>query len=200
MGAGASDYFILSAIVLHESYWTDVMVALGNQRSEFMKVYRFDTSRELHAGEMIGRTGKKYGDINKSDRLMMLRNALKLESTIRDIRVINVVVDKRNKGFEFDVFATAWDTLINRFENTIEHGNFPNPRRCRIEDESCFDDKGMIIVDETDEVKLRLLIRKMRHKNLLPSRYGQGETVRHDLKYVIEDPLHKQSETSMLIQ
>ena len=190
----SSRYFILSAIILHESRWTAVMTRFANQRNEFKEHYGFDPDLELHASHMMGRSSKKYTKWNKQQRHMMLRHAIALEATMADsIRVMNVVIDKKKHGYPYDPFTKAWDALINRFENTIEHGNFPGARNPG-------DDTGMIIVDETDEKKLRLLTRKMRWNNVVPSQLFPGGTVEHNLRCVIEDPLHKRSETSMLIQ
>lgn len=195
MGNGASELFILSALVIHESRWTDVMTRLHEQRVVFEERYGLPVGVELHAGEMLGRTSKTYSAIGKRDRALMLRDTVKLEAEMADsIRSINVVNDKRCKSFGYDVFGITWDVLINRFENTIEHGNFPYP------DGSNGRESGLIIVDETDEKKLRQLVRKMRHGNYITSMYDHDVKVRHDLKYVIEDPLHKRSDTSMLIQ
>ena len=191
---GSSSLFILSAIILHESYWTDVMTKLGEQRAEFRSRYGFGMDQELHACEMMGRTGKSYSHIGKADRASMLRQAVTLEASFDCLRVINVIVDKSDKDIGYDVFGHAWDALINRFEMTIEHDNFPHP------DDGASCDHGMIIVDETDEKKLRDLIRRMRHGNFIASKLEPGTYIRHDLRYVIEDALHQRSETSMLIQ
>lgn len=197
MSPGASDYFILSGMVIHESYWTSTLRAYADMRRSIQSKYGFQATRELHAGEMVGRAAKKYSDVKRSDRLLIFRDVLSFEASLNYARVINVVVDKRGKSFGFDAFSTAWDTLINRFENTIEHGNFPSP--CE-NSRSPFRESGLIIVDETDEVKLRTLVRRMRHANYIPSSVIPGTTVLHNLKFVIEDPLHKKSEWSPIIQ
>lgn len=194
MGPGCSDYFILSGLVLHESYWTDTNVAISEFRTRIESQYGLPICTELHAGEMLGRSGKDYRDISKSNRFDILRKTLDFESTLTNLRIINVVIDKRNKEQNCKVFEKAWDALINRFENTICYGNFPCPENYpKIQN-------GLIIVDETDEKKLRDLIRRMRHLNLIPSQFSYNDSVRHDLRYVIEDPLHKNSRHSQLIQ
>lgn len=197
MKQSSSRYFILSGMVVHEAYWTETLEQVHAMRIDLESRYGFEVMRELHAGEMLGRTTKQYRDIGKLDRVMMFRDVLSAEASMDKVRVINVVVDKQGKRYGFDVFGTAWDTIINRFENTIEHGNFPSPFGS---ERPPFVEKGMLIVDETDEVKLRRLIRHMRHRNMIPSSIHHGTHVRHDLKCVIEDPLHKQSQWSPLIQ
>lgn len=193
----SSRYFILSAMVMHEAYWTDTMNRIHEMRKRLLDSYGFPVMRELHAGEMLGRSSKKYSDIGKLDRMMIFRDVLRFEASLDKVRVVNVVVDKHGKSYGFSPFETAWDALINRFENTIRRGNFPNPYPNGI---APFKEKGLLIVDETDEKKLRDLIRRMRHGNIIPSAIDRGSTIRHDLTRVIEDPLHKQSEWSLPIQ
>ena len=194
---GSSRYFILSAMIVHEAYWTDTMTQIHGLRKALRDKYGFPVAVELHAGEMLGRSSKKYSAIGKLDRMMIFRDVLSFESTLEKIRILNVVVDKNGKSFGFSAFETAWDTLINRFENTIRHGNFPSPYDGG---GAPFSETGLLIVDETDEKKLRSLIRRMRHGNVIPSAIMPGSMIRHDLERVIEDPLHKQSEWSLPIQ
>ena len=197
MQASSSRYFILSGMVLHESYWTETMQKIADMRKHLESKYGFSHNKELHAGEMIGRSAAKYSDIKKVDRVLLFRDVLSFEATLQEARIINVVVDKKDLKFGQDPFYIAWDALINRFENTIEHNNFPFPE---IEKSAGIKNRGLLIVDETDEVKLRTLIRKMRHDNAIPSAIHRGQTIKHNLRFVIEDPLHKNSEWSLLIQ
>ena len=198
LGKGASDFFILSGLVVHESTWTDFLRAASSSLFDIYGRHGLDRKLELHAKDMLGRSSKPYSDISKVSRLMILRDVLTFEATqANSIRVINVVVDKTSKTFGYDVFGAAWDALINRFENTIEHGNFAILRPGTT---PAYPEHGMIIVDETDEKKLRDLIRRMRWRNLVPSGKQDGACYRHDLNWVIEDALHKQSQHSIPIQ
>lgn len=70
MNDGASRYFILSALVIPDEYWRRVMEKMATQRAEFKKRYGFPINGELHATEMLGRTGKDYADVGKVDRLI----------------------------------------------------------------------------------------------------------------------------------
>lgn len=70
------------------------------------------------------------------------------------------MVDKLGKGPGYDVFAQAWYALLMKFENTLSHKNFPGLRNV--------EDMGMVLSDNTDGGKLRGLIRRMRHINMIP--------------------------------
>ncbi|MES9861827.1 MAG: DUF3800 domain-containing protein [Candidatus Thiodiazotropha sp. 4PDIVS1] len=105
--------------------------------------------------------------------------------------IINVVVDKQNKAQEIDVFEMAWTTLIQRFHNTLSYKNFPGPQNA--------DDRGMLVVDRTDEVKLRNMTRRMRRYNPIPSAYG-GASLAKPITTIVEDAVHRDSLHSYFIQ
>lgn len=196
MGTGASDFFILSALVIHEMAWFDTMLAISNMRAQLYGRYGFESKDEIHAEKLLGRSKGEAPSMSRLSRILMLRDVIRFEATLVDsVRLINVVVDKRNKGFGYDVFTVAWNTLINRFENTIRYGNFPTPRP-----ETATQEKGFIIVDETDQKKLLALVRQMRWDNSVPSRIYPGTVTTSNLRCVIEDPMHKQSDLSLPIQ
>ena len=197
MGEGSSDFLVLSGLIVHERHWIEVQERVAELRGEINKEYGLPASVELHAGEMVGRSSREYSGVGKLDRLMILRRVIDFESALPVIRIINVVIDKRKRASDFDVFSTAWNALINRFESAIEHGSIPGGF---LDDDSKRCEKGLIIVDQTDEAKLRVLLRRMRWAGLV-SRVLENETmVWNDVKHIIEDPLHKDSKHSPLIQ
>lgn len=196
MGPGSSNYFILSALVIHEAHWFETLSSISSMRDKLYRDYGFDSESELHAEKLLGRSSNDgRGGLTRLSAVMMLRDVIKYEADFKFAKSINVVVDKRGKSFGFDAFSIAWDTLINRFENTIRHGNFPSPWSDTVRDE-----KGFIIVDETDEKKLRNLVRSMRWHNDVPSCLYPGTRVNFNLRAIVEDPMHKRSEYSLPIQ
>ncbi len=102
------------------------------------------------------------------------------------------MVDKQNKPNQYDIFEHAWRAMIQRFENTISHHNFPGPQNPQ--------DSGLLIVDRTDEPKLRKLMRKMRVYNPISSRFGSSSYRHMPLKLMVEDPIHRNSLHSYFIQ
>lgn len=104
-----------------------------------------------------------------------------------------MVVDKQ-KGATTDIFEIAWTALVQRFENTVTHRNFPGPANP--------DDRGLLIPDTTDNKKLKLLIRRMRRFNPIPDKkdvYTKGSR-NLPLNYLIEDPFFKDSAESYFHQ
>ncbi len=187
-----SRYFVLSGIVIHELRWKEYLEQLISFRKRMLNTFDLHLRDEIHAGAFITRP-KQLVRIKRNDRLSILRFFAKELSTLSDINIINVVVDKQGKPSTYDVFENAWEVLIQRFENTLSRRNFRGPQNP--------DERGMIIADNTDNKKLMQLIRKMRRFNPVPNRFGQQCGYRNLLlRNIIEDPNFRNSEESYFIQ
>jgi hypothetical protein len=195
LGAGSSDLFILSAIIVHEAFWTDVLNEMYRIRRGMYERHGFGTTREMHAENMLGRHRKNGPGMSRRDCVLMLREVIRTEANLPHVRSMSVVVDKRDKNPGFNVFEAAWGTLIERFESAIKAGVLPRPSST-----ASFPEHGFIIVDETDEKKLRTLVRNMRFHMIFPQDLYPGDDHHVSLDSVIEDPMHKQSELSLPIQ
>jgi hypothetical protein len=110
------------------------------------------------------------------------------------ISIINIRVDKRGKGPDYDPFERGWEALIQRFENTLGYGNFPGA--------GTKDDLGIIFSDETDVPTLRELYRRMRIYNPVPNMRSQytGGYRQLPLARIAEDPSIRSSHHSYFIQ
>lgn len=78
-----------------------------------------------------------------------------------------------------------------RFMDTISHRNFPGPQNPQ--------DFGLLVVDRTDEVKLRTMSRRMRRYNPIPNKRGEGYR-QVPLTTIVEDAVHRDSKHSYFIQ
>lgn len=188
-----SDYFILSGLVIHELRWQATLQQLIGFRKRMRALYGLKMDAELHASNMIHKPGQ-LSRIPKYDRLAIIRNFASEIGQLEDCNIINIVVDKRNKALDYDVFEKAWNALINRFENTIRSRNFPGPKNP--------DDKGLLFPDQTDNKKLTQLLRKMRYFNPTPNNRSMFTSGYRNLtiSYVIEDPSFKDSRFSYFVQ
>jgi hypothetical protein len=82
--------------------------------------------------------------------------------------------------------------LIQRFENTLLHKNFPGPFN---------NDKGLVLADNTNGQKLIKLIRQMRRYNPIPNMAHLGGGSRNiPLRAIIEDPNFRDSSHSLILQ
>ena len=185
-------YFVLTGMVVHELRWRralDEFIAFRqSMRSKFGLLMR----EEIHAGKMLSHPGNLIR-IPKNDRLTIIRHMLDLLGSLGYLNFINVRVDKYGKPPGYDPFEKAWQALIQRFENTLNHRNFPGPANA--------DDRGMILCDETDDAALRKLYRKMRIYNPVPNQSAYGSGYRQiPLIRVVEDPTIRRSHHSYFIQ
>jgi len=183
-------YFVLSGLVLHELRWRQTLDAIVGFRRALRNSYGLKLREEIHAAHFIHKR-KAVAHIRKHQRLRLLRDVLSFEASLPDVSILNVMVDKMQKRQGYDVFEKAWTALIQRFENTISHRNFPGPQNP--------EDFGLMVVDRTDERKLRVLLRKMRRYNPIPCASGIGYR-QLPITTLVEDPVHRDSLHSYFIQ
>lgn len=183
-----SNYFVLSAIVVHETAWWSLLDDVVNFRRGLKTGYGLKMKEEIHAAEFVTGRPKLSVTIPRNLRLDMLKQCLKWLNTRDDISVYSVRCDKNTTR---DVFEYTWRVFIQRFENTLNYRNFPTPQA---------NDKGIIVADDTNIRKLTGLLRGMRRFNHIPSMipgYGSRPIL---LRSVIEDPIFRDSANSYLHQ
>lgn len=180
-------FFALSGIVVHESKWREFLETLISFKKQLRYDYNLPVRGEIHASEFIS---TRAFDLDRHVRLAILRNTLDELAKIDYISITNVVVDKFGKPEDYDVFNNAWGTLFQRFENTLENGNFPGEFQ---------NDHGLVITDATAGQSLARLVRKMAVINYIPSKIG-GRPRNIPIVRVIEDPYGKDSAETLPIQ
>lgn len=185
-------YFILSGIVFHELRWNTYLDELIAFRRNMNATYGLRMNEEVHAYAMISQPGELIR-IKRHDRLSILRNFIDQLASMPDLNVINIVVDKRNKSSDYDVFGMSWKILLQRFENTMSHGNFRGPQNT--------DERGIIFSDNSQEHRLRLLLRQLRRYNPVPSQPQFSITYRDlRIRRIVEDISFRDSKFSYFIQ
>lgn len=158
-------YFILSAIIFHELRWREILRDLVVFRRHLSVTKDLKMKEEIHCTNFISNPGPLVR-IKRNDRLDIIKQSIDWLNGQSDLSIFSVVVDKNTKAEGFDVFEYAWSALLMRFENTLSNHNFRGPRN--------IEDTGLVISDNTDGGKLRTLIRRMRHYNMVPSKFGTG--------------------------
>lgn len=182
-------FFTLSGLVVHELRWRDVLNHFLLFRRRMRASFGLKLREEIHAARFIAKPGSLQR-IPRKDRLTILRHFADEIARVPDVAVINVCVDKQGKAPTYDVHEQAWMALIQRFENTITHRNFPGPTNP--------DDRGMIFPDGQPVGALQRLIRRMRVYNPIPSMYGGYRMLQ--LVQIVEDPSFRDSANSLYIQ
>jgi len=181
-------YYILSGLIFHELRWSEILDSLIAFRRHLRDNKGLKLREEIHATRFINRPGDLQR-IGRNERLAILKNCIDWLACQTDVSVITTALDKSNKTE--NVFELAWQPLVQRFENTIGHKNFPGPANP--------DERGIVISDNTDGKKLIRLVRRMRRFNPIPSMFGTGSR-NIPIRYIIEDPFMKNSEESYFHQ
>jgi len=194
LNPGASKYFVLSGLVVHETSWRAVLDRIIQFRKRMKSLYGLRQRDEIHAAQFINGQVHKTTGLRRDQRLNVLRAYIKEISQIPDIRLIHILVDKNGKLPGTDIFELAWKALIQRFENTLQHKNFPgssNPV-----------DHGIIFPDDGNIERLKQLLRKMRVYNPIPNRYPTATGLPRNLplRFIVEDPVHRDSRHSYFVQ
>jgi hypothetical protein len=186
-----TNYFILSAIVLHETNWQNILDDLILFRKSLKKQYGLLMKEEIHAAEFVNGGSNLKNNITRNDKLDIMKKCLKWLDNRTDISIVTVRCDK-NANKSKDIFDFTWKVLIQRFDNTLAYNNFPN---------ATGSDKGLIISDNTNGGKLTELLRKMRRFNQIPNALSYGSGARNmTLRAVVEDPVMRDSANSYFHQ
>jgi len=191
INSSPTKYFVLTAIVFHELRWSRVLHNFTEFRRELKKTKGLKLREEIHASHFINKPGR-LSRIKRNDRIDILKKCIQWANLQSDLNVFSIVVNKSGK--KSDIFEIAWNTLLTRFENTIRHKNFAGPQNA--------DERGIVLSDNTEGKKLRILLRKMRHFNAIPNKTDlyDGGYRNINLQYVIEDPVLRDSSISYLHQ
>jgi hypothetical protein len=180
----SSPHFILSGLIVHKNGWEKYLNRLKAFRKSLKAKYGLNQRTELHTAELI-RIKKigEYKKINKSNRLNIIRDYCAEMPLIFDTaKVINVSI-KINEHPGVDIFNLAWSRLLQRFDTFLKKvGN----------------DKGIVVADDTDSLKLMSLQRKMRLYNPTPSHYTG--TYNAPIDSIIEDIFSRSSHHSYFLQ
>lgn len=184
--------FVLEGLVVHELSWQACLDKLVAFRQWTRQRYGLKLREEIHAGPFIAKPGD-LARIPRNQRLAILGAFANAVGGIGDADLISIVVDKRNKSPEYDVFVNAWRALIMRFENTLAAGNFRGPANS--------EERGLFLPDNTDNRKLLRLLSRMRRFNPTPNQPAYGSGYRDlPLANVIERPGFQDSRHSYFIQ
>jgi hypothetical protein len=189
MGGSPTDYFALSGLVVHETQWRPLLDHLVAFRRRMNGAFGLKLREEIHSAHFINKPGT-LKRIKRNDRLTILRHFADEIAKFPHISVINVVVRKTTKKPDFDPFEKAWQTLLQRFENTLQNNNFPLPLHNS--------EHGTIFADGLPQPKLRLVMRRMRRFNPIPSQFAGNRNI--PATRIVEDPNYRDSTSSLIIQ
>lgn len=180
----SSPHFILSGLIVSQDEWDKYLSRLKAFRKSLKAKYGLNQRTEIHTAELI-RVQKieEYKKIYKSDRLNIIKDYCTEMPRIFDTaQIINICI-KINEHPETDIFSLAWGRLLQRYDTFLK---------------KIAKDKGIIVADDTDSVKLMSLQRKMRVYNPIPSHFSG--TYNAPISNIIEDTFSRQSHHSYFLQ
>lgn len=183
----SSPLFCLTAVYMHYLSWKENYEAILDFRRKLKSDFNFPVKTEMHTKYfLLDKNPYREFKISGEDKKQIINLYCQLISRL-DIKVINAVMVKdKLKRSNFDVLDTALTYSIQRIENDLNSGNNP-------------DDRFMIITDPGRVGKMRKTTRRIQRINFIPSRFSTLQ-YRKEIKYLIEDPLPKDSKESYFIQ
>ncbi|MBC7776838.1 MAG: DUF3800 domain-containing protein [Phycisphaerae bacterium] len=181
-----SRHYVLCGLVVKDDDWPKFLFRMKTFRAALKNAYGLKIRTEVHASELI-RINKlaDYRSIRKNSRLKILREYAQQIPIIFDTaKVIAVCLDKPAFPTNTDFQALAWQRLIERYDTYLKKNAT---------------DQGIIVADQTDERKIRMLLRKMRIYNPVKSHFNPG-TYNAPVDNILEDVFQRDSSTSYFIQ
>lgn len=181
----SSPHFILSGLIISQDNWSTHLDKLKIFRKNIFTKYGLNQRTEIHASELIRINKEKdYQKIKKSDRINILKDyAIEIPSIFKNAKVINICI-KIEEHSNKDIFELAWSRLLQRYDTYLK-------KEAK--------DLGIVVVDDTDSIKLQSLQRKMRVYDYLPSHYNKS-SYNLPTDNIIEDPFSRNSNQSYFIQ
>ena len=182
-----SSAFVLSAILLKDSDWSDLLDRMKAMRGYFYQEFGLSRRAELKANHLIHQKGVfKTLRVSLEDRMKMFEYAMRLLGTDQRFTVFAVLIDKTKvkKPESVDPREQAWKLLIERVDN------FTGRQR----------DTVMLFPDAGHGFFIRNMVRRMRRFHRVASAFEPGAFLDADTKKFVEDPSDRDSQDSYFIQ
>lgn len=193
-GKGGTPFFVISGVIVHESYWNEIFSKFLELRRYLRYEYNVPQRITLHASDIVNGHGdfhhSQYG-LSTKDRFKLYRDVLEFLAQLTEIRVLNVFIrkDKIPADWDEDIFDWAWTLFIQRFHNSIDKNGAL----------AIDNDYGLLITDRTHDDQLRRLMRRMRAFNLVPNLQAEGQR-RILVTRLLDDPVPRDSRQSYWVQ
>jgi hypothetical protein len=188
-----SQHYILTGFIIPAEEWRNYLTAIVDIRKQLKTQFGLPVRTELHGAELINPRGNLiYKSAFRHRRARTDCYHVSLSSFCARLpraKIVNIHVNKRNPRYPStvtvdDLEELAWSRLAQRFQTYLQ--------------KTSGNSLGMIFADETNEVKIRRLIRKMRVYNPVPSQFGGSLSM--PITNIVEDPVMRNSEHSYFVQ
>lgn len=178
-------YFTLSGIILADSNWKIFLGKVKAFRQGLKRDFGLPLRADLRATDLWRSKGDFKGlGLSYANRATIFRGTAEFLRGSEEVAILTVSIDKGSPQLQSTVKIgeSAWTMFLQRYENWLVAKQ----------------DLGIIVNDEGYDKMLRLLSRKMRVYNPIPSHYG-GYYYAPVVK-IIEDPFSRHSQYSYFVQ
>jgi hypothetical protein len=188
----ASPHYIVTGFIIPAEEWRHYLNRFLDLRRYIKTKYGFPVRAELHGNELIGaRSATPHRLVRpRSKRIQLYRDVLHYTCRIMPkARILNVHLNKEHPQYAYTptpdgIQMKTWERLLERYNMHLE--------------KDCGNDTGLIFADETNEIGIRRLIRRVRVHHVAGSHFGGSYPML--LSNLIEDPIMRKSESSYFVQ
>jgi hypothetical protein len=178
-------YFTLSGIIVADSNWRTLLDKVRVFRQGLKIDFGLTLKSDLRASDLWNNS-RDFRRLNLSyaDRTIILRRTAEFLRNAQEVTILNVSINKSSPQLPSTgkIGEIAWTMFLQRFENWL---------RAKQE-------LGIVVNDEGYEKMTRILSRKMRVYNPIPSHYGGYYQA--PVANIVEDPFSRHSQFSYFIQ
>ncbi len=178
-------YFTLSGIILADSNWKIFLEKVKAFRRGLNRAFGFTLKSDLRALDLWYNRGDfRKLNLNYADRTRIFRRTAEFLWYSQEVTILTVSIDKGSPQLPSasKIGEIAWTMFLQRYENWLVAKQ----------------ELGIVVNDEGHEKMTRMVSRKMRVYNPIPSHYGgyyQAPVVK-----IIEDPFSRHSQYSYFVQ
>jgi hypothetical protein len=175
----------LSGIILADSNWKIFLEKVKVFRTELKRDFGLTLKADFRATDLWNNSGDfRELSLSYADRARIFRRTAEFLRSSQELAILTVSIDKGSPQLQSTVKIgeTAWTMFLQRYENWL----------------LARQEFGIVVSDEGHDKMLRLLSRKMRVYNPIPSHYGGYYEV--PVVKIIEDPFSRHSQYSYFVQ
>ena len=180
-------YFTLSGIIVADSNWKSFLDRVKTFRKGLKRDFGLTLKADLRASDLW----KNSGDFRKlnlsyADRRRIFRRTAEFLRHSQEVTILNISINKSNPQLTTTskISEIAWTLFFQRFENWLVANKNT--------------ELGIVVNDEGHEKLTRMVSRRMRVYNPIPSHYGGY--YQSPLVKIIEDPFSRHSQYSYCVQ
>lgn len=185
-GVPGSITYTLGCVIAGGGMWNAALDGLVAFRRDLKNSYGIPVTAELKANYIIRNKGMLFRlGLNEQERHAVYQECMRVQPAL-GLKAFAVVIhkerlEKRKPGT--DPREVAWEFLLQRLGATSDRLKRP----------------VMIVHDHGDSATVRKIARKARRAGTAGSHFGTGQ-LKRPTRYLIEDPVPRDSRTSLFIQ